>query len=314
MSDKLFIIANPMSGSGKGKKHWPQIEALLKEAGLEFEQVFTGYSGHAVELIKEAAGAGFRKFIMIGGDGSVNEAVNGIMEQQAVEPRELCMGLIPVGMGNDWRRTMRIPTDYRAAVDLIKSGRSFTQGVGVVACQEHGQRRQRYFANIAGMGYDAFVVQRTSRIKTFSIGRSYVYLVSVFLCLLRYQATRVSLTIDGESRDLTVFSMNVGLCNYSGGGMMQVPHAVPDSGRFGITIIKDMGVLDVLKNLKKLYQGTFIEDPKVDIAEGKKVVVDSDPPMLLEIDGEMAGTTPLEFGIMPDSLRIMADYKDATAF
>ena len=249
---KLFIIANPCSGSGKGKKHWPQIEALLKEAGLEFEQVFTEYSGHAIELIKEAAGAGYRKFIMMGGDGSVNEAVNGIMGQTAVPPQELCMGLIPVGMGNDWRRTMQIPTDYRAAVDLIKSGRSFAQGVGVVAYNDNGQQNKRYFANIAGMGYDAFVVQRTSRIKKFAIGRSYLYLLSVFLCLLRYKPTRVLVTIDGESQELPVFSMNVGLCNYSGGGMMQVPHARPDSGQFGITIIKDMGVLDVLKNLKKL--------------------------------------------------------------
>ena len=264
MAGSHYIVINPICGSGKGRKDWPRVADLLSRAGLAFEHVFTGREGHARDLVRDALERGFRNILVSGGDGTVNEAVNGIFGQQKAAPGEVTMGLIPVGTGNDWMRTMSMPGEYDQAVAAICNRKIVCQDVGLATYYHQGEQKRRYFANVAGMGYDAFVARRTNESKKKKFGKSLFYLLNLFSCLLEYKSTDVTITIDGQSRTDRVFSLNVGICRYNGGGMMQVPHAVPDDGQFGITVIRHMGVVEIIRNVKNLYDGSFVNHPKVD--------------------------------------------------
>lgn len=306
MANPWFTIINPCSGSGKGKLDWPEIESLLKKAGIKYQAVFTGYRNHATELTSEAIAGGWRRILTVGGDGTVNEVVNGIFHQKAVPTNDFTLAMIPVGTGNDWRRTIGIPLDYLEAVTTIRQEETYTQDVGYIQYLEKGRPKGRYFINIAGMGYDAFVTTKTNLMK--ELGRKmgfYSYLVSLFGCLLKYKHTRVKVTADQEEITTDLLSMNVGICKYSGGGMMQVPKAVPNDGLLDLTLIKKMSKLQIIKNVPRLFDGSFIHLPQVLITRGSKVMVESEPAISLEVDGESLGNSPFEINIIPRSINVV---------
>jgi YegS/Rv2252/BmrU family lipid kinase len=310
MTEPWFTIINPCSGSGKGKLEWPEIENMLKKAGIQYQAVFSNYRNHATELTNEAIAEGWRRFLTVGGDGTVNEVVNGIFHQNAVPTTEFTLAMIPVGTGNDWRRTIGIPMDYLEAVTTIHQGETYTQDVGYIQYMDQGKLKGRYFINIAGMGYDALVAAKTNLMK--ELGRKmgvYSYLVSLFGCLLKYKHTKVKVTADHEEITTDLLSMNVGICKYSGGGMMQVPKAIPDDGLLDLTLIKKMSKLQVIKNVPKLFDGSFIHLPQVHITRGRKVKIESEPSIPLEVDGETLGSSPFEINIIPKSINIVMNRK-----
>jgi YegS/Rv2252/BmrU family lipid kinase len=310
MTKPWFTIVNPCSGSGKGKLDWPDIERLLKKAGIVYHAVFTCYRNHATELTREAIARGYSRILTVGGDGTINEVVNGIFHQNAIPTTEFTLAMIPVGTGNDWRRTVGIPVDYSEAVTTIHQGETYTQDVGYIQYLENGKRKGRYFINIAGMGYDACVAVKTNLMK--ELGRRmgvYSYLASLFGCLLKYKHTKVKITADHEEITTDLLSMNVGICKYSGGGMMQVPKAVPDDGLLDLTVIKKMSKLQIIKNVPKLFDGSFIHLPQVQLTRGRKVIIESEPAISLEVDGESLGNSPFEINIIPRSINIVMNRK-----
>ena len=306
ISSSYFLIVNPQAGLGKGSKDWPVISALFEKKGIPIEFEFTKEKLHAKELAILAIESGFRKLIAVGGDGTLNEIVNGIMEQQFCSSTEVILGMIPIGSGNDWRRMYDIPDDYEGAVDVIRRGNYFIQDTGKVTFLKNGKKNHRYFANIAGIGFDAVVVNKTNRQKERNQGGRFLYLYNIFTSLFTSDYSNAEILIDEEKINSSVFSMNVGICKYSGGGMMQVPEAIPDDGFFDITLIRKIGKFDVIKNVKNLYDGSFVKHPKVSTFRAKHILVDSDPAVFVEVDGESLGTTPLDFEIIPSSLTIIA--------
>ena len=163
--EKWYVIINPNAGKGKGKKDWARISSLLEKADIGYEAVFTRDTHDAIGLAGAAVRAGWRRFVVVGGDGTMNEAVNGILEQDEVPVQEIRLGIISVGTGNDWGRMFGIPTDYAGAVETLRREKLFLQDAGIVRYEQHGRQHQRYFINIAGPGFDAVVVQRANRNK-----------------------------------------------------------------------------------------------------------------------------------------------------
>ena len=157
MAVKWTVIHNPKSCSGKGAKHWPEIERLLQSAAVEFEVLQTDYAGHAILLAKDAIAGGARHLIAVGGDGTVNEVLNGIFQQSDVPSTEIVLTQIPIGTGNDWRRTVGIPKDYAGCVKLLSGWKEIRQDVGVVEWKTEQGTQRRYFDNVAGMGFEAAV-------------------------------------------------------------------------------------------------------------------------------------------------------------
>ena len=311
MKNKWFAIVNPNAGSRTIKRDWPLIEKLLNEAGFDFTHAFTTGPLHAIELVKIAIEAGERNFIAVGGDGTFNEVANGLFSQNEVKQDEFTLAAIPVGTGNDWGRMFSIPAEYAKAIDIIKKGNTFVQDVGIAEYQDGDQRMQRFFVNIAGMGFDALVAHKTNRKKKEGQSGTISYFINLLTSLLEFKPGQVHIEVDDESWDLNTFSLTVGICRFNGGGMKQSPLAIPDDGLFDLTVIKKIGFFTIAMQLKNLYDGSFINHPKIFTARGEKVRVSSNiPNFQLEVDGEGLGEGPYEFSILHRAIKVVVGKLD----
>ena len=279
--------------------------------GFQFEAEITQKRFHAMIIARKRILEGYRKIMVVGGDGTLNEVINGIFAQSLVPTHDILLGMIPVGTGNDWARMFGISSDYREAIELIKTNNTFLQDAGKVSFMNRGRQFKRYFVNIAGIGFDAMVASKTNRLKEKGKSHPLLYLWNIFMGLFSYKYFNASLNIDGVNSTYSIFSMNVGICKYSGGGMMQVPTAIPDDGRFDLTIIKKIGKIGVLKSLPMLYNGTIHKHPKVSTLNGKNIRIESKNEVYLETDGESLGHTPLEFEIIPASIKVITGRRSA---
>jgi YegS/Rv2252/BmrU family lipid kinase len=301
-----LVIVNPNAGNGRGRKDWHVIENHLHNSGLKFNYQFTTGKGHATELSFEGITQGYRNFITVGGDGTLNEVVNGIFRNKNCNPCDTTIGLIPVGTGNDWGKMFGIPLDHAEAVKIIDEGKEMLHDVGIIIYHEGQECVTRYFINIAGMGFESEVVRRTNYLKEKGWGGRLIYLYNLLITLFSYKFKKAVITIDSNDRITTpVFSINIGNGRYCGGGMRQTPEALPDDGLLDVTIIKAMGKLEIIRNLIILYNGKILEHPKIEGFRGKKICIDSESLIYTEADGESLGHSPAEFGIIPAGIRII---------
>ena len=301
-----FVIVNPVAGMGRGLQDFPQISKLLRDGGIHHEPVFTEHKNHAVELTVKAVSNGFRKIAVIGGDGTLHEVVNGLFIQQSVRPDEVLLAVIPVGTGNDWIRMFGIPTRYSDAVRALKEEYSFMQDVGEITYEESQYRQKRYMANVAGSGFDAFVVRRFNHLKAKGFRGRWLYGFSVVRSFFSYKSTGMKVCVDGKVvfNDL-LFSLSVGVGKYNGGGIQQLPAAVVDDGLLDVTLIRPIHWWHIIFRLKKLFNGEIYQIGHVHHVQGSRITVTSSPDSILEVDGELLGDTPLEFGILHKAVRVV---------
>ena len=155
------VIVNPVAGACSTRRKWPGISRLLKHVGLSFDHEFTEGRGHAIELAKTAASAGYQYLVAVGGDGTVNEVANGILHSTGAS--DTILGTVSTGTGSDFIRSVGIPRDYTSACSFLTSPRRLLIDVGVVEYTRNGQPLQRFFVNVAGTGFDATAVEATER-------------------------------------------------------------------------------------------------------------------------------------------------------
>lgn len=302
-SDNWFIIVNPASGSNKGEKDWPIIRALLDSEGISYEFVFTNKKEHAIEIVKEQTARGFCRFVSAGGDGTLNETINGAILQRNIPHNQIVIGIIPIGTGNDWSRMFGIPTDYSEAIQCIKKMHTTMHDIGFVKYSDSGSQL-RYFINMAGMGFDSKVIEQIAARNPKRKGKL-VYITSLLRSLIAHKNQKIQINIDDKLYTESVFSMNLGICRYSGGGMLQAPKALHDDELYDITVMKDLKKLEILFNLPKLYNGNLLKHRKIDGFRGKEILIESDEPLRLEVDGELLGYAPFAFGLLPRYLKLV---------
>jgi YegS/Rv2252/BmrU family lipid kinase len=300
-----LVIVNPNAGNGKGKKDWEKISILLKNKALPFNVKFTERKGHAIQLTLEGISTGYRKIITVGGDGTLNEVVNGVFLSKGCSSTDISIALIPVGTGNDWGRMFGIPLNYEKAISIIGENKLMLHDVGLLSFYDGAEKKERYFINIAGLGFESVVVKRTNYQKDKGHGGKLIYFYNLLISLISYKNTKADIIIDDEKISANVFSLNVGNGRYCGGGMRQTPRALPDDGLLDVTIIKGMGKFEIIRNLKILYDGTILQHPKIDGYKCKNIKVSSESVMYAEADGESLGQTPVEFSIIPESINVV---------
>lgn len=306
--DKLkewLVIVNPNAGAGKCLHDWPVIEKLLDSASFSFHKVFTDRKLHAIILSKNFINKGYKKIIVVGGDGTMNEVINGIFRQKKFETDEITLGMIPVGTGNDWGRMFGISSVYSDAIRTLLQSKTFVQDAGKANYHKNNKIHNRYFVNIAGLGFDAMVVKKANKLKNKGKSNPSLYLLNIFTCLFKYKPSLASIEIDGVGYSKEIFSLSLGICRYNGGGMLRLPNAIPDDGLFDITLIKKIGRIDVMRNIKRLYDGTIIKHPKVETFRGSNIRVTSKSKIFLETDGENLGHSPIEFTLIPGSIKVI---------
>lgn len=310
MSHPWTIIRNPVSASGKARKAWPAIEAALQSAELLGDVHVTQYAGHAVELAQQAIASGSRRLLAVGGDGTAHEVANGILSQPDVPTTGIRLGQIPIGTGNDWGRTMGIPHKLTDAIEVLKAGQERLQDVGRVDYTVDGAAAQRYFINVAGMGYDGLVTEVSNARKAEGKGGAMGYVSALIGCLVRYQAQAMEVyPEDGDAISKKVFSIAVGIGNYNGGGMKPCPKAVPDDGLLDLTLIGDLPKLVVVRNVPRLFSGTFIKNKAVSLHRSPTFRIETEPDNPIEVDGESIGSGPCTFTCLSRQLRVVGTLK-----
>lgn len=297
-SSGWLVLANPISGGGKGVRERAAIEAALRAAGLEFAFVVSEYHGHAIELVAEAIARGCRRVLAVGGDGTVNECVNGIFRQQTVPPEAVLLAVLPIGTGNDWARTHFLCGDYGVVARNLASPTGSPHDVGLVSFANGGTR---HFVNVAGIGFDAHVVAAMPQEKLGPLA----YLWALLRGLLKFRAVPVTLVLAEERLEDRAFVLFFSIGRYCGGGMNVAPQAVVDDGLFDITLIAELSRWEVLRNLRRLFDGSILSHPKVTSrrAAAGEVLAESAQP--IEADGELIGHAPVRFAILPGALRVL---------
>ncbi len=317
INNQWLVVVNPHAGSNKCKRDWPKIKEYLEEAEINMHIVYSERKYHAIELTRDLIeNQRFTKIIVVGGDGTLNEVVNGIFKQKRFPTVEISIGMITVGTGNDWARMYEMPESYKKQVKLLLKGHTFRQDVGRVKYLHSKDKENRYFINIAGMGYDALVAQKTNIMKQKGKGGAIIYLINLISSLFQYKSLHLDIVADGKNVfSGKVFTMSIGICKYNGGGMMQLPNAIADDGLFDMMIIRKTTKYRVMTNIKNLYDGSFITMPEVSYFNGKKVTISSKPAnkLFLETDGESLGHSPLEFEIIPKAIRLIVRKKMSSA-
>ncbi len=299
------VILNPHAGGGKGAHDKKKIEQLLKDSGLPFRLSISEYPRHAIEIACELVAGGATHLIVAGGDGTLNEVVNGIFLAGDNGQQEIILGMLPVGTGNDWIKTFGIPDHYQQAIDLIKANKTVKQDVGEITCLMEGQTSRRYFVNIAGFGFDALVAKNANQLKSKGVTGIRVYIQSLLSGYLNYKSSASQLTIDGAVLNANLFSASIGLGKFNGGGMMQVPYAIPDDGLLDVTLIKKTSKWNVVRYARKLFDGSLVDLPIVATFRGENIRIRSIGKVFLETDGESLGHTPFTFEVLPRCIRIV---------
>ena len=310
IKSKWFVVVNPMASVGKSGKDWPEIKQLLVDEGIEFDDILTEYPRHAIEIVRNAiVEQGYRKFISVGGDGTNNEVINGIFTQDVVPTTKITMAALPIGTGNDWRRTFNIPLEYDEVVKIIKAGHTFAHDVGKLTYYNDGDPKIRYFLNAAGTGLDEMVCSSTNLMKQQGKGGTIRYLISLVKCMLKYKVSHVQIEVDDQLVfDDNILSVSVGNCRYNGGGMMMMPDAIPDDGLLDVTAIRQVSIFKFAANVKNIYDGTFIKKiDEVKTFKGKRIRIVSIPPhsLMVETEGENLNNSPFDFEILPKAINMV---------
>ena len=296
-----FII-NPVAAGGATRRRWERIRTQLDQLDYEWEPAFTQGPGHAIALAQEAVCDGCDLVVAVGGDGTLHEVVNGLL--QSGQSQQVRLGILPLGTGGDFIRSLPGSYARTAACQRLASQDSLLVDVGEVEYHRQGETERRFFINVAGLGFDAAVAAQTShRLK--ALGGTSPYLVSLFTTLLGYRNKEITLIAEGEEKLETVNSVVVANGRYFGGGMYVAPTADITDGYFDVVKVGNLGKWELVSAVPSLYRGTHLSHPKVESFKAKTIEVYSQERMLLQADGELLGEAPTKFTIRPKALNLV---------
>jgi len=300
------IIINPKSGKKKFRQQRKYLFLTLKHAGIEFDYRVTRFAGHAIKIAKYFAEKQYKNFLILGGDGTMSEVINGIFSANIENTASLRFALIPRGTGNDWGRFWGLTRDYQKSIDVFLKGKLQLIDIGKVEFELEGEKQAHYFINSVGLGLDAAVVNLTHRLKEIFGSHSFMYTIALLGAVFSYKAHRVR--IFSEERNITdsMFTMNVANGCYSGGGMKQNPNALPNDGLLDVMMAKKPTFFDILGALTRIFNGKLLEHPVIESFQTKSLLVQCDKSALLEADGIIVnGSSPFKISIIPNAIQMI---------
>lgn len=282
------VIINPNTLNIKKEKLWETVKLNLINKGFVFKEHFSPTQQKCEQILTDLLKADNTNFIVVGGDGTLNEVVNAVLKN-SINPEKILLALIPSGTGNDWCRTHNIPLEAKPLTEMFLNGNIITHDIGKVIVQNKNKTHERYFINIAGLGFDAEVILRLNKSNKLKYAGQFVYLKNLFLTLLSNKPNPCKFEHDNIVYELSVFSIAIGICKYNGGGMMQVPMAEMQDGLLDMVIIEPMNLFEILTQLPKLYKGKHIGFKKIHHYRSSHICITAKQKMFVEVEGEIVG-------------------------
>ena len=304
--DKPLVIVNPRSGGGLSEKRWASVLGPLTDGLGVFDARFTEAPGHARTIAYDEAKGGRGLVVAFGGDGTISEVADGLVAAGA----QAEMGVIPRGTGGDFRRTLGIENELFAAATHARTSEARKVDVGRIRYVTHGgAETTRHFVNVASFGFSSVVARRAND-SSKRLGGRVSFLSAVVRSLLTYDNAEVTVSVDGgEARRMTVLLAAVGNGRFFGGGMRICPEAKLDDGRFDLVAVGDLGRLEVLAKIHRIYSGDHLSMEEVSSTRCRHLrvaPVDACADIPVEIDGETPGRLPASFEIIEGALRLRA--------
>jgi YegS/Rv2252/BmrU family lipid kinase len=297
---RVFLV-NPASANGSTGRRWPELARRAAASGLDGEALLSERPGHLAELAAAAAAGGATEIIVVGGDGSVHEVVDGLARAEACEHVELAM--IPFGTGRDFARSLRIPRGVDDALAVAQDGRVRTVDLGRATYTTPSGAAVAYFANFAGAGISGAIADRANR-TTKALGGRLSFIWATLAVFSRWQPTEMTIEIDGDRRDVLLLEALAMNGDYTAGGMWVAPEASLADGTFDVVLIGDFSKAEFTTTFPKIYRGTHVSHAKVEIVRARELRVDAPSPLPIVLDGEQPGTTPVRFEVVPGALRV----------
>lgn len=291
---KFTFIINPAAGKGKGRKLMYTLEREIMRRRLHAEIVYTERHGHAQELAQASSAD---VIVAVGGDGTINEVVNGIIGT------EKTLGIIPNGSGNDLVKSLGTPADMSSALDVLVTGYKISIDAARVLCS--GNSTTRYFVNGVGIGFDAAVAERTTSMKYLS--GFFLYLVAVLQTLGKYESPQFSIRLDTGAMEGKKLLIAIGNGRCAGGGFYLTPDADVADGVLDVCLIDDISILSILRVMPRVMKGTHRTFPGVQFTRATWIEVLGSAPFVVHADGEIVGknTTDVKVHILPAILNVM---------
>jgi YegS/Rv2252/BmrU family lipid kinase len=292
--------------------NWAAIESKLRGALGHVDTVFTDGPMAARRLTMEALKDGVDQVIAVGGDGTVNEVVNGFFERGKPLNPEAVLVVLASGTGGDFRRTFRIPESIDEQIARLAHSTIHTIDLGRLTYRDDstGEEASRYFDNIASFGLSGLADKAVNSLKFGKrFGGKLAFQLGTFKALLAYRRQPVRIRVD-DVFDAVVSVTTAAVCNgkYFGGGMKMAPHAEPDDGLFDVVIVRGVGSLELLLKSRTIYKGNHLKYDKVTVLRGRKVIAEPvhghHHPVLLDVDGEAPGRLPATFEILPRAINL----------
>lgn len=295
----MLFVVNPTAAGGRVGRSWPGVEQKLRKAMGGFDVIHTSVRGSATEIVRGALLQGEDDVVLVGGDGLVNEGVNGFLQDDEPVREKARLSILPVGSGSDYARTLGIPIGLDHAEEILASDHFRKVDVGKATFRDlAGRQTTRYFANILEAGAGGAVVDKVNRSsKPFGGRMAFTWAIITTLPSYRNEVTRVEVdgTMVAEEPMNSVVAANG---RFYGSGLQPAPRAELDDGLFDVVLFGDIGFWKAVRNMGKLRRGELADFPEVTYLRGREIVVSSEARVLAEMDGELVGTLPMEGNIL----------------
>lgn len=303
------VILNPNACDKKCFEHWSEISAKLSAVGIQHVLHLSDACGKGIQLAKSLCEQGFRHIIVIGGDGTINEVVNGIF-LSGVDTHEVYLSVLPLGRGNDWARAHDFPQGFMQSIEVLLQGKFLSHDIGTVrSIQTSGKSFKRHFINIAGFCFDAEVIYDVTHNKPHFMGVS-VYMLSLARTLFKFKSRYLTVTSPDFSYDGETFLMVAAIGKYNGGGMLQAPESLPDDGKFDVVVIPNIPKTKVMANVKNIFEGTHIQKiPEISTYRTNKLTIESKYQIRGEVEGELLPVGKYEIEMLPNALNVLTALK-----
>jgi len=305
-SQHWAVIINPKSGKKQFRQQCRYLFHKLEQAGIQYECKMTKFSGHAIKIAKHYAELKYRNFLIVGGDGTISEVINGIFSAKIEKTSDLKIALIPRGTGNDWGRFWGLTTDYKHSIEVFLKNKLQTIDIGKINYELEGEKLTHFFINSVGFGLDATVTKIANFLRRYVGSHSILYLIALLSAVFTYKAHNVIIKLKEKTIRNVMFTMNVANGCFSGGGMKQNPNALPYDGIFDVMIAKKPTFKDILLALTLLFNGKILQHPVIDSFQTENLTLKSDYIRIFEADGIVVNcNSSIEINVIQNCIQMI---------
>lgn len=306
-NDFVFII-NPASGNGKAKEYFKIIENIFSINKVEMKYAFSDYPKHVLSIVPAFIKNGYRKFIAVGGDGTLNEILNSIIKTDFENSNEYTLGIIPVGTGNDWAKTMEIKANNpKQAADVLLKNNVIKHDIGLI--KNVTTNEKNYFLNIAGFGLDGIICKKLHDKRKENkkrIGKLWYY-YAILRNFLNYKALTINLKFDELNFQKRITFVAIAICKYYGNGFMPAKTADPTDGQFKLTTVDEVSTFGLLNKLRNLFKGKIDHYKEVEKFNTQSIQATSKQNVYIQADGEFFGVLPANFSILKNKINVITN-------